>query len=73
MDFSQGIKDLEIFAEKLENIPATTLIDQLVVEEIQKNIDVGGRPVKYAPSQRAIRENNTTLIDSRTMYDSIPR
>ena len=45
-------------------------IGEAVVASVHTNFDVGGRPVKWKPSRRALRTNGMTLVDTRRLRNS---
>lgn len=59
----------------VEQLKASNLllpeIGKQAVESVHKNFDEQGRPIKWVPSQAALRENRKTLIDTRALYESI--
>jgi phage gpG-like protein len=46
-------------------------IADIAVNSVQENFKQQGRPTKWIPSIRAIRQNGMTLIDQKRLYSSI--
>lgn len=53
--------------------PALKAVGELVRSSIVRNFEVGGRPRRWKPSQRARRQEGQTLLDTRRLRDSIAR
>jgi len=70
MTIKQLQQEIQRIIEDLKS-PLASKIGKLAVDSVRQNFDEGGRPIKWIPSQRAIREHNKTLIDTGALYDSI--
>lgn len=69
MSFSEIENALNKIADKVKSSPQ--IMDALktsVIKSIEKNFDAGGRPVKWEPSKKTLRDSGKrTLIESRQM------
>ena len=58
--------------ERTQNMkPAFNLIGQIVRNSVIKNFMEGGRPEKWKPSKRAMKEGGQTLADTGRLRNSI--
>jgi len=71
-----GIEGLTARLKKIEsNIqnakPLLSEIGKIVRDSVVTNFDLGGRPTKWIPSIRALKDNDKTLIDTGRLQRSI--
>lgn len=70
---AEGVKKTlgNTLANLADKRPALRIVGELLRTSFSKNFEAGGRPGKWKPSQRAVREGGETLVKTGRLVNSL--